>query len=70
MVKSVEKGDEAFLGFCDRDVFGTRIKAYFNCYSTDYDFVKFWVQTNEDGDVTAAISRVDGDMTVKDKNAD
>ena len=28
MVKSVEKGDEAFLGFCDRDVFGTRIKVY------------------------------------------
>ncbi len=70
MVKSVEKGDEAFLGFCDRDVFGTRIKAYFNCYSTDYDFVKFWVQTNEDGDVTAAISRVDGDMTVTAENAD
>ena len=70
MVKSVEKGDEAFLSFCDRDVFGTRIKAYFNCYSTDYDFVKFWVQTNENGDVTAAISRVDGDMTVTAENAD
>ncbi len=70
MVKSVEKGDKAFLSFCDRDVFGTRIKAYFNCYSTDYDFVKFWVQTNENGDVTAAISRVDGDMTVTAENAD
>lgn len=70
MVKSVEKGDEAFLLFCDRDVFGTRIKAYFNCYSTDYDFVKFWVQTNDNGDVTAAISRVDGDMTVTAENAD
>ena len=70
MVKCVEKGDEAFLSFCDRDVFGTRIKAYFNCYSTDYDFVKFWVQTDENGSVTAAISRVDGDMTLCAENAD
>lgn len=64
MVKCVEKGDKAFLSFCDRDVFGTRIKAYFNCYSTDYDFVRFWAQTDDNGAVTAAISRVDGDMTI------
>lgn len=70
MVKSVEKGDKAFLTFCDRDVFGTRIKAYFNCYSTDYDFVKFWVQTDEKGNVTAAISRIDGDMTLCAYEAD
>lgn len=70
MIKSVEKGDAAFLSFCDRDVFGTRIKAYFNCYSTDYDFVKFWVQLNDSGNVTAAISRVDGDMTLTADNAD
>lgn len=70
MVKCAEKGDEAFLAFCDRDVFGTRIKAYFNCYSTDYDFVKFWVQTNDEGTVTAAISRIDGDMTLTAENAD
>lgn len=70
MIKSVEKGDAFFLLFCDRDVFGTRIKAYFNCYSTDYDFVKFWVQLNDSGNVTAAISRVDGDMTITAENAD
>lgn len=70
MIKSVEKGDAAFLSFCNRDVFGTRIKAYFNCYSTDYDFVKFWVQTDVSGAVTAAISRVDGDITLTAENAD
>lgn len=70
MVKCVEKGDRAFLEFCDRDVFGTRIKAYFNCYSTDYDFVKFWMQTDEGGNVTATISRVDGDMTLCAYDAD
>ncbi|MBP3937829.1 MAG: GNAT family N-acetyltransferase [Clostridia bacterium] len=70
MVKSVEKDDTAFLSFCDRDVFGTRIKAYFNCYSIDYDFVNFWMQINEDGEVTAAISRIDGDMTLCAYDAD
>lgn len=70
MVKSVEKDDTAFLSFCDSDVFGTRIKAYFNCYSTDYDFVKFWMQINEEGEVTAAISRIDGDMTLCAYDAD
>ncbi|MBQ8575965.1 MAG: GNAT family N-acetyltransferase [Clostridia bacterium] len=70
MIKSVEKNDTAFLSFCDRDVFGTRIKAYFNCYSTDYDFVKFWVQLDDSGNVTAAISRVDGDMTLTAENTD
>ncbi len=70
MIKSAEKGNAEFLSFCDRDVFGTRIKVYFNCYSTDYDFVKFWVQTDENGAVTAAISRVDGDMTLTAENAD
>lgn len=52
-----------FLDFCDRDVFGTRIKAYYNCYGTEYDFVKFWVQI-ENEEVVSAISRIDGDMTV------
>ncbi len=70
MVKCVEKGDLAFLSFCDRDVFGTRIKAYYNCYSTDYDFVRFWMQTDDEGNVTAAISRVDGDMTLSAEKAD
>lgn len=69
MIKQCENGE--FLEFCDRDVFGTRIKAYFNCYGSNYDFVKFWVQI-EDNEVVSAISRIDGDMTVSStgKNAD
>lgn len=70
MIKAVEKGDKDFLLFCDRDVFGTRIKAYYNCYSTGYDFVKFWVQTDSSGNITAAAGRVDGDMTLCCENAD
>lgn len=70
MLKAVEKNDAVFLCFCDRDVFGTRIKAYYNCYSTDYDFVKFWAQYDESGKITAAISRVDGDATLCVDGAD
>lgn len=70
MLKAVEKNDEAFLSFCDRDVFGTRIKAYYNCYSTDFDFMKFWTQYDDDGRITAAISRIDGDATLCAENAD
>ncbi|MBP9988748.1 MAG: hypothetical protein KBT46_04540, partial [Ruminococcus sp.] len=61
MIKSVS--DNTFLDFCDRDVFGTRIKAYYNCYSSNYDFVNFWVQTDEDK-IVSVISRIDSDITV------
>lgn len=70
MLKAVEKNDAGFLRFCDRDVFGTRIKAYYSCYSTDYDFVKFWAQYDADGKITAAVSRVDGDATLCTDGAD
>lgn len=71
MLKSVEKEDKGFLAFCDRDVFGTRIMAYYNCYSTDYDFIKFWAQYDESGGITAALSRIDGDATLCcDENVD
>lgn len=64
MIKAVEKGDEAFAEFCRRDVFGTRIACLYSCYSTDYDFVKFWKQTDGEGRIIAAISRLDGDVTL------
>ncbi len=64
MIKSVEKNDEGFVGFCKRDVFGTRISCLYSCYSTDYDFVRFWVQTDENGQILSAVSRLDGDVTI------
>lgn len=70
MIKQVQKNDREFINFCDRDVFGTRIKVYYNCYSTDYDFVKFWVQTDDDGRITASLSRIDGDVTLCADNCD
>ena len=35
MIKLIEKAEKAFMDFCDRDVFGTRIKAYFLSYATE-----------------------------------
>ena len=64
MLKAVEKGDKDFVEFCRRDVFGTRISCLYNCYSTDYDFVKFWKQTDDDGNIISAIGRIDGDATL------
>lgn len=64
MLKAVEKGDNNFVEFCRRDVFGTRIACLYNCYSTDYDFVKFWKQTDDNGNIISAIGRIDGDATL------
>lgn len=64
MLKAVEKGDAAFVEFCRRDVFGTRIACIYNCYSTDYEFVKFWKQTDDDGKIISAVGRIDGDATL------
>ena len=65
MLKAVEKGDNDFVEFCRRDVFGTRIACLYNCYSTEYDFVKFWKQTDDDGNIISAVSRIDGDATLR-----
>lgn len=72
MLKLVEKGDTEFVEFCRRDVFGTRIACLYNCYSTDYDFVKFWKQTDDEGNIISAIGRIDGDATLSStgKNAE
>ncbi len=62
--------DYEALGFLPADPYSARITALFKTYGADYDFALFWVQ-NIDGIPTAAISRVDGNMTVcTGKNAD
>lgn len=71
MIKFVDSNEYKLDGICSKDVFGTRILAYFNTYSYEFDFVRFWVQLSEEGKVSAAISLVDGSMTLScDENAD
>lgn len=58
------------LEFLPADPFAARITALFDTYGADYDFARFWVQAS-DSVPCAAISRVDGCMTVcADENAD
>jgi GNAT superfamily N-acetyltransferase len=49
--------------FCGRDVFGTRIAAYYKAYK-DIGGARFFVQRNASGEVTAAISDVGGAVTL------
>lgn len=70
MIKTVVENDAAFSDFCRRDVFGTRIACLYNCYSIKYDFVKFWVQTDDNENIVSAISRIDGDVTVTSTGKD
>ncbi len=58
------------LCFLPSDPYAARITALFRTYGADYDFALFWVQ-NIDGIPTAAISRIDGNMTLcTNRNAD
>ena len=49
--------------FLPSDPYAARITALFRTYGADYDFALFWVQKT-DGIPCAAISRVDGNMTL------
>ncbi len=58
------------LGFLPGDPYAARITALFKTYGADYDFALFWVQ-EIDGIPVAAISRIDGNMTLcTNENAD
>lgn len=47
------------FSFLPKDAYAARIQALFKTYGTRYSFAQFWIQAN-----TAAVSRVDGVMTV------
>ncbi|MBR3817748.1 MAG: GNAT family N-acetyltransferase [Clostridia bacterium] len=51
------------LGFLPADPYAARITALFKTYGANYDFALFWVQET-DGVPCAAISRVDGNLTL------
>ncbi len=64
MIKFVDSEKYSLKEVCSRDVFGTRILAYFNTYFWQYDFAKFWVQLNDENQTIGAISLVEGSMTL------
>ena len=58
------------LAFLPPDPYAARITALFKTYGAGYDFALFWVQ-DIDGIPAAAISRIDGNMTLcTNENAD
>ncbi len=58
------------FGFLPADPYAARITALFKTYGAGYDFALFWVQ-KIDGVPAAAISRIDGNMTLcTNENAD
>lgn len=61
MIKLCESTDS--LDFLPADPFAARITALFDTYGAGYGFASFWVQS-VDGVPSAAISRVDGCMTL------
>ncbi len=64
MLRLINEEDIAeVLTFCDSEAIGTRVGAYLKAYRTDMDFALFWQQI-KDEKITAAVSKIDGDMTV------
>ena len=71
MIKFIDSEKYSLKEVCSRDVFGTRIYAYFLTYSYEFDFMRFWIQLDENENPVAAISLIDGSMTVTcGENAD
>lgn len=64
MIRLVEDNCEELCTICSHDVFGTRIKAYFDTYKANFDFLKVWIQLDENENPLAAISLMDKDMTL------
>lgn len=69
MIRLAESGAE--LDFLPADPYAARITALFDTYGAGYDFALFWVQTDDAGNSTAAICRVDGNAALTaSENAD
>lgn len=45
-------------------IYACKIACLLASYGTAYDFCRFWIQTNADGDITAAISKYGSDTAV------
>ncbi len=64
MIRLIENNCPELEKICSRDVFGTRIAAYFRTYGAKFDFLKVWIQLDENDAPTAAISLMESDMTL------
>lgn len=63
MIKMIENGAELDR-LCTNDLFEIRIKSLLKAYGTKYDFARFYCQYDSNSNVTAEISKLDGDYSI------
>lgn len=63
MIKKINNIDQ-FKGFIKQDIYYVRIMSLIRAYGCVYDFASFYRQINDDGVITAIISKLDGDFTL------
>lgn len=65
MIRLIDRREvPRLLSFCEGSPYGVRLAAFLQAYGPGYPFALFWVQTDDSGRMTAALSRVDGQVTV------
>lgn len=61
MIRLLEETEIPLLEeFCEGNPFGCKIAGLQKAYGFSLPFARFWIQTNESGQVTAAVSLLDG----------
>ncbi len=69
MIKKIETINE-FDEYTKVDLYSIRIKSLLNAYGTGYDFAVFYKQINDNGEITAVISKLDDDFTISSNGSD
>lgn len=63
MIEKIEN-EEEFKPWKARDIFSIRILSLLKSYGTGYRFASFYKQTDDNGEMTAIISKLDNDVTL------
>lgn len=65
MLKRLENKDiESVSAYLPSDAVSLRIKANLTVYKADYPFCEFWAQYNEENEITAVLSKINGACTL------
>lgn len=66
MIRLTEASDfPQLLEFCRGNPFGCRIASLALAYGFEAEFLQFWLQYTEEGSVSAAVSRLNGAVTIQ-----
>ena len=68
MIKKIENPNE-IKNFDNTDIYSIRILSLLEAYGTSYDFASFYKQINDNGNITAILSKLDNDLTISYINA-